>query len=351
MIAKTPFGVTVNGAAVDLYQLTNAQGMQVKIITYGGIITSIRVPDSFGNMANVVLGYPTLSDYERLSDPYFGALIGRYANRLAKGKFTLDGKEYQLSVNDGLNTLHGGKTGFDKVVWNAVSSAHGLTLSHRSPDGDNGFPGSLMVTVAYTLTDDNALHLEYSATTDQPTVVNLTNHAYFNLSGEGTRDIYDHILRINADHFTKSDSQLIPTGEIAPVECTALDFRVPKAIGTGVRSNDPQIVAARGYDHNWVLNQTEPPSLITAARLYDPHSGRILEVLTDQIGLQFYSGNFLTGVGYGSSGRSYRQSDGLALETQHYPDSPNRPEFPSTVLRPGETYRTTTIYKFSTVRA
>jgi aldose 1-epimerase len=370
-ITSQPYGETADGTPVDEYTLTNANGVEVKIITYGGIVTSIMVPDRYGNMANVALGFDNLQDYQT-KNPYFGCITGRYANRIANGVFTIDDVTYCLDVNNEPNSLHGGFTGFDKVVWEAteVEGENGVglqltytsaagegydpeqdTVSPECPEGsERGYPGNLDVTVVYTLNDENELVMDYTATTDAPTVVNLTNHSYFNLAGEGAGTIYDHILMIDADTYTPDDATLIPTGELAPVEGTPFDFQVPKALAPGQRSNHEQIVIGRGYDHNWVLNRpaTDDESLMLAARLYEPDSGRILEVWTTEPGIQFYAGNFLDGTLYGTSGRAYRQSDGLALETQHYPDSPNQPDFPSTVLRPDETYETTTIFKFLT---
>lgn len=345
-----PYGTTADGKAVNEYILKNANGMEVKVITYGGIITSIRVPDRDGSMANVTLGFNNLADYEA-RNIYFGTITGRYANRIAGGKFTLNGAEYNLYVNDGTNSLHGGLKGFDKQVWKAVEINQGVELSYLSPDGEEGYPGNLDVKVAYTLTSDNGLRIDYTATTDKPTVVNLTNHAYFNLAGEGSGCIENHILSINADRYTPVDANLIPTGQFAPVAGTPLDFRMPKAIAPGQRSNHEQIVLGRGYDHNWVLNRPnfEDTTLIQAARIYDPRSGRVMEVWTTEPGIQFYAGNFINATLVGSGGRLYRQSDGFALETQHFPDSPNQPNFPSTVLNPGETYSTTTVYKFSAI--
>ena len=345
---KQSYGKTSDGQQVDEYTLTNAQGMEVKLITYGGILTSIRVPDRDGTLDNVTLGFDNLADYENKS-PYFGSIIGRYGNRIAEGKFTLKGKEYTLAVNDGPNALHGGLKGFDKVVWDAEDvtrdGVSGVVLSRTSPDGEEGYPGNLDVRVSYFLTDDNEIRMDYFARTDATTIVNLTNHAYFNLRGEGNGSIYEHILMLDADSYTPVDATLIPTGELAPVENTPFDFRVPKQIGFGQRSKHEQIVIAQGYDHNFVLNRDDN-SLKLVARMYDPHSGRIMEVLTTEIGIQFYSGNFLDATLMGSSGRLYRQSDGFALETQHFPDSPNKPDFPSTVLEPDAVYESTTIYKF-----
>jgi aldose 1-epimerase len=345
------YGTTSDGQAVEEYTLTNANDMEVKIITFGGIITSIKVPDRNGTMANVVLGLATLKDYETVS-PYFGAITGRYANRIAKARFTLEGRTYSLAANDGPNSLHGGKVGFDKRVWAAKevkgAGGMGLELTYLSQDGEEGYPGNLSVTVVYTLTDKNELRIDYVATTDKPTVVNLTNHSYFNLLGEGMGTIYGHTLWINADHYTPIDSTLIPTGEIAPVAGTPFNFCVPKVIGSGIRSNDQQMKYGPGYDHNWVLNRKSPDdkSLILAARVYEPATGRGMDVWTTEPGLQFYASNFLTGTVYGPSGHAYRQSDALALETQHFPDSPNQPYFPTTELKPGETFTSTTIYTF-----
>jgi aldose 1-epimerase len=351
-LTKEPYGTTADGVEVMQYTMTNAMGTEVKIITYGGTITSIMLPDRQGEMKNVALGFDNLADYETKS-PYFGCITGRYANRIAEGKFTLDDVEYQLDVNNGPNHLHGGVKGFDKVVWEVTQEIEGedgvgIELHYLSPDGDQNYPGALDTYVTYLLNDQNELVMNYKATTDAPTILNLTNHTYWNLAGEGEGAIYDHILKINADYFTPDDENLIPTGELAPVEGTPFDFRMPKAIGEGIRSNDPQIVIGRGFDHNWVLYRESPEDteMMLAATLRDLPSGRVLEVWTTEPGIQFYAGNFLDGSLYGPSGRAYRQGDALALETQHYPDSPNQPDFPTTVLRPGETYDTTTIFKF-----
>jgi len=350
------YGVTSGGESVDEYTLTNANGMEVKIITYGGIITSIRVPDRYGNMANVTLGFASLEDYETNNTSYFGALIGRYGNRIAGAKFTLDGVEYTLAANNGPNSLHGGLKGFDKVVWDAqeaeAENGVALQLSYLSADMEEGFPGNLSVTVVYTLTDDNELVIDYSATTDKPTVANLTNHAYFNLAGEGTGSIDNHILMINADRYTPVDETLIPTSELAPVEGTPFDFRTPRLIGPSQRSPDEQIVYGRGIDHNFVLNRDsfDDTSMMLAAVLYEPAFGRTLEVWTTEPGLQVYcenwEGQWANPMKFGPGGNFYRQDEGIALETQHFPDSPNQPDFPSVTLLPDETYETTTIFKF-----
>ena len=340
------YGTTGDGQPVEEYTLSNANGMEVNIITYGGIITAIRVPDRNGIVANVALGFDNLAAYEK-SNPYFGAITGRYANRIAGASFVLDGETYMLAANDGQNSLHGGLRGFDRVVWRVTdSSANSLTLQHVSPDNDEGYPGNLDVIVAYRLNDDNGLQITYTATTDKPTVINLTDHSLFNLAGEGSGSIHDHLMMINADHYTPVDGTAIPTGELVPVAGTPFDFRLPKLIAAGQRSSHPQIIYGHGYDHNFVLNRDDDHSNVLAARAYEPQSGRWLEVWTTEPGIQFYCGNFLDATLVGSGGRLYRQSDGFALETQHFPDSPNQPGFPSTVLRPGETYKTTTTYKF-----
>jgi aldose 1-epimerase len=363
-ISATFYGTTFDGQDVYEYTLTSGNKVpaEVKIITYGGIVTSIMAPDRHKELENVALGFDSLGDYET-KNPYFGCIVGRYANRLALGRFTLDGVTYCLDINNDPNSLHGGFVGFDKKVWEVTKAEVGpegvvLELHYLSSagegyegatcaDGEPGYPGNLDVYVTYTLTNDNQIVIDYVATTDAPTVVNLTNHTYWNLAGEGEGDINDHILMLNADRYTPVDPTLIPTGAIEPVAGTPLDFQTPKAISDGIRSDHEQIVIGRAFDHNWVLARESPDdtSIMLAATLYEPGSGRVLKVWTTEPGIQFYSGNFLDGTLYGTSHRAYRQGDGLALETQHYPDSPNQPGFPSTVLRPGETYTTTTIFE------
>jgi len=350
-IDKEPFGETANHVPVDRYTLTNGH-VRVRILTYGGILQTIETPDRHGRLANVALGFKTVPEYEKGS-PYFGCITGRYANRIALGKFTLDGVTYQLPINNPPNSLHGGTVGFDKHVWAATPlrdrDSVGLRLAFTSPDGDQGYPGALTATVTYTLTSRGGIRMDYRATTTKPTIVNLTNHAYWNLAGEGSGAIYDHDMYLNASRYTPVDNTLIPTGSIDPVAGTPMDFTRSTAIGARIRNGFPQLVIGRGYDHNWVLDRSGT-GLSLAARVSEPTSGRTLTIYTDQPGIQFYSGNFLDGTLVGTSGRMYRQGDGFALETQHYPDSPNHPNFPSTVLRPGQVYQTTTVYQLGTGR-
>jgi aldose 1-epimerase len=352
-IEKDAFGTTPDGASVDRYTLTNGRGMRVRILTYGGIVQSIEVPDRRGRTANVALGFDDITDYVE-SSPYFGSITGRYANRIANGRFTLDGVTHQLALNDGPNHLHGGTVGFDKRIWQATEirdrGSVGLALTYTSPAGEENYPGTLDVTVTYRLTQDNTISVDYRATTDAPTVVNLTNHTYFNLAGEGTGSIEDHRLTLNASRYTPVNDTLIPTGAIDPVAGTPMDFRRPTAIGERIRDGFEQLVLGHGYDHNYVLDRRTDGSLEQAAKVADPESGRVLTIRTTEPGIQFYSGNFLDGTLVGTGGRTYRQGDGFALETQHFPDSPNQPQFPSTELRPGDTYRTSTTYQFSTDR-
>jgi aldose 1-epimerase len=346
-IQKSGFGTTKDGQAVDLYTLTNANGIDVKIITYGGIIVSVNVPDKDGKFADVVLGFDTLKEYEEKS-PYLGCITGRYANRIAKGQFTLDGVIYdQLAINNGPHHLHGGIQGFDKVVWEAEIVNDALRLHYISQDGEEGYPGSLDVTVTYTLTGDNALKIDYAATTDKPTVCNLTNHTYFNLVGHGTDNHYNHEMTIHADAFTPvRDEGAIPTGEIRPVAGTPMDFTTPTPIGVRIDADDEQIRFGAGYDHNWVLNKQQAGALSLAAVTFEPTSHRLLETWTTEPGVQFYSGNYLDGF-TGKGGKAYPRRSGFCLETQHFPDSPNRPEFPSTVVRPGQPFQSTTLFKFA----
>ena len=351
-----PFGATPDGTAVERWTLNNGD-TTMRVLTFGGVIQTLEVPDAEGQVDNVVLGYPDLEGYYTEGDPYFGALIGRYGNRIADGRFTLDGVTYQLPVNDGPNTLHGGPGGFSERVWTAtdVSDADvaALQLQLVSQNGDQGFPGTLTTTVTYRLDAESRLTVHYQATTDAPTVVNLTQHTYWNLAGEGSGDVYDQELQLHASGFTPVGKTLIPTGEIAPVEDTPFDFREPTPIGARIRVADQQLLYGQGYDHNWVLDREDEgaregsdseDALEEAAVLHDPASGRTLTISTTEPGIQFYSGNFLNGTLVGTGGGVYRQGDGLALETQHFPDSPNQPEFPSTVLRPGEVYDSTTVF-------
>lgn len=342
-ITQAPFGRLPDGTAVSVFTLANANGMVAKIIDFGGIVTELHVPDRDGELADVVHGFDTLEPY--LGDcPYFGALIGRYGNRIARGQFVLDGKTYQLDTNDGRNHLHGGTVGFHKVKWDATIGADGLVLRHRSPDGDQGYPGNLDATVVYALTGDNELVVRFHAVSDKPTPINLTQHSYFNLAGDG--DILSHELVIDADAFVPIDDESIPLGGLAPVTGTPFDFRAPRAIGERIGQPDKQLRNGQGYDHNFVLNKRAPKAMTRAARVREPASGRVLELFTQEPGVQFYSGNFLNGSLCGK-GRSYTYRGGLCLEPQHFPDSPNQPSFPNTILRPGEEYATESRYRFS----
>ena len=341
-------GKLADGAPVDRWTLANDRGMRVGILTYGGIVQTLEVPDRDGAPANVVLGLATLDDYLAGNTPYLGALIGRYANRIAGGAFTLDGRTWRLPVNNPPNSLHGGTEAFDQRAWTATGTGDGVELAYTSPDGEMGYPGTLAVRARYTLTTGNKLRIDYQATTDAPTVVNLTNHSYFNLAGEAAGTVDGHRLQLQAGRFTPTDATNIPTGELAPVAGTPFDFTAPTAIGERIADDDEQLRFGLGYDHHYVLDR--PPgsdgTLVPAARVTDPGSGRVLEVETTEPGLQLYSGNQLDGSLTGAGGAAYGPRAGLCLETQHFPDSPNQPGFPSTVLRPGETYRSATVYRF-----
>ena len=349
-VQKQSFG-TQDGRSINLYTLTNAHGLEVRAMNYGGIIVSIRVPDRKGEFADIVLGHETLEGYIP-NPPFLGAIVGRYANRIANGTFTLGGKKYDLPKNDGPNTLHGGvdKT-FNKVVWDGepLKGKTGVAFTYVSKDGDDGFPGNLKLKVTYTLTDANAIVIDYEATTDKATPINLSQHSYFNLAGEGTSDILNHEVMINADRFTPVDKNLIPTGELRPVKGTPLDFTTSTRVGARIDDSYEQIALGHGYDHNWVINRKAgDKGLVLAARVYEPTSGRVMEVSTTQPGVQFYTGNFLDGTVTGKQGHVYKRRYGLCLETQHFPDSPNHPDFPTTILKPGETFRSQTVFKFST---
>ena len=353
LIAVTAFAdtATKDFDSIMLYTLKNSSGVTVTATNYGAIITSIVVPDRSGNMGDIALGYNTVEDYINAVDkPYFGAIVGRYGNRIAEGKFTIDGEQYTLAVNNGANHLHGGVTGFDKVVWDAKPlGASAIEFSYKARDMEEGYPGNADVNVIYTLTDDNELRVDYHGTTDKPTHLNLTQHTYFNLKGEGHGTILDHDLMINGSKFTPVDSGLIPTGELRNVADTPFDFTTAKPIGRDIATGDEQLEFGGGYDHNWVLDKGGNEGELTlAARLSEPTTGRVVEVYTTEPGLQFYSGNFLDGRLTGKSGKPYVHRGGLCLETQHFPDSPNQPNFPSTLIRPGEDYKTTTVFKFST---
>jgi aldose 1-epimerase len=348
VITSAPFGKTAGGTPVEIYTLRNTHGMEARIATFGGIVTYLTAPDRHGKFADVVLGYGTFEEYLKGSS-YFGALIGRYGNRIAHGHLLLDGASYELAINDGPNSLHGGNRGFDKVVWKAAEATltprgPQLTLTYLSTDGEEGYPGSLRVEATYLLTEDNALRLEYTATTDKDTVVNLTQHSYFNLRGHGS--ILGHVLQINADSFTPVDRTLIPIGEFRSVVGTPFDFRRPTAIGARIDDQDEQLRFAKGYDHNWITHETTA-SLTVQATVYEPETGRVLQVSSTEPGLQFYSGNFLDGALIGKGGWVYAFRNGFCLEPQHFPDSPNHPNFPSTVLKPGGAYKNIIIYRFS----
>jgi aldose 1-epimerase len=348
-ITKASFGKTAEGTVVDLYTLTNAHGLEARITNYGGIVVSLKVPDRNGRLDDVVLGFDKLDDYLK-GHPYFGALVGRYGNRIAKGKFTLSGKTYTLATNNGPNALHGGLKGFDKAVWQAkeavMQDGPALELTYASKDGEEGYPGNLTAKVVYTLTNKDELRVEYAATTDQDTVVNLTQHSYFNLAGAGSQDILEHRMMLNAEKFTPVDSTLIPTGELRAVKGTPFDFTSPTAIGARISQDEEQIRFGKGYDHNFVL-KGGGGSLELAARVTEPTTGRIMEAYTTEPGVQFYTGNFLDGTNIGKGGKAYKFRYGFCLEAQHFPDSPNHPAFPSTVLKPGQKYKQTTVYRFS----
>jgi aldose 1-epimerase len=348
-VRKESFGQMPDGQSIDIYTLRNKRGMEVKITNYGGIITSLKVPDRDGKFDDVVLGFDRLDGYLK-GTAYFGALIGRYGNRIARGRFTLNGVESKLAVNNGDNHLHGGIKGFDKVVWNAkpvkIPQGVALQLTYLSKDGEEGYPGNLTVKVLYRLTNQNELEILYSATTDKDTVINLTSHSYFNLAGQGNGDVLNHQLLLNANRFTPTDAGSIPTGELRSVTGTPFDFTRATAIGARINQDDEQLKFGKGYDHNFVLNGRSG-TLRQAASVYEPSSGRTMQIWTDQPGVQVYTGNFLDGTLTGKQGRVYQQHYGFCLETQHYPDSPNKPKFPTTVLRAGQRYHTVTIHKFS----
>jgi aldose 1-epimerase len=353
---RSPFGTLGDGQTVEAITLTNKHGVTVRIIALGASVQSLTVPDRNGKPADVVLGYANLADY--LAKPqYFGSTVGRFANRIAKGRFVLDGKSYQLATNNGPNSLHGGLRGFDKVLWKVDGVSRGasaaVTFSYASPDGDEGYPGTLTVAATYRLNEDNEISIEYRATTDKPTLVNITNHSYFNLAGEGSADgVMHHLMTIPAAQFTPVDSTLIPTGEFRSVEGTPFDFRHAKAIGRDIRSGrEEQILYGKGYDHNWVIGREPAQAPRLVARVEEPESGRVLEVLSNQPGIQFYSGNFLDGTVVGKSGRAYRQGDAFVLEPQLFPDTPNQPVFGSARLQPGVTYLNQIIYRFSVAKS
>ena len=344
--SQKPWGKTPEGEDVTLYTLRNAKGMEMTVTNYGGRVVTLKTPDRTGQMADITLGFDSLDGYLK-ENPFFGALAGRYGNRIAKGRFTLDGVEYKLAVNNGENALHGGIKGFDKKVWSARQDGQKLEMRYVSRDGEEGYPGTMTTVVTYTLTDDNEFRIDYDITTDRNTVKNVTNHAYFNLAGQGEGDILGHQITLYADRFTPVDAGLIPTGELRPVAGTPFDFREPHTIGERIDANDEQIRFGKGYDHTYVLNGAMG-SLHPVARVVEPKSGRVMEVSSTEPGVQFYTGNFLDGTLTGKGGKVYKHRYGFCLETQHFPDSPNKPNFPTVVLKPGERYQSTTIYKFST---
>lgn len=346
LIDKSGFETELDGKQVDLYTLKNDNGLVAQITNYGGRVVALWTPDENGNFNDIVIGYETLDGYLNSHEIYYGALIGRYGNRIAKGRFTLNGKEYTLAKNNGENHLHGGVKGFNNVVWDAKQiDGQTLELNYLSPDMEEGYPGNLHVKVQYKLTNDNELKIQYWATTDKPTPVNLTNHAYFNLSGVGSGSILKDRLQINADKYTPVDEGLIPTGDIAPVEATPMDFRKPTAVGARINDDFIQLKYGKGYDHNWVLNKSDS-GLNYAAKVVDPDSGRTLEVFTNEPGIQVYTGNFLDGSDKGKGGKVFSHRSAICLETQHFPDSPNHPNFPSTILNPGDKYYSICVYKF-----
>lgn len=346
-VKSEPWGRTSAGQQVELYTLRNSKGMEVAITTYGARLVSIKVPDRTGKLDDVVLGFDNLDSYLKVPpDPFFGATVGRYANRIAGGRFTLEGVTYTLAKNNGPNSLHGGRVGFDKKLWTATPHNDSVLMTYFSPNGEEGYPGNLAVSVTFTLTDNNELRVQYSGTTDKDTVINLTNHSYFNLAGQGQGDVLGHILRIDADRFTPVDATLIPTGELKPVEGTPFDFRNPTRIGEHIDAKDEQIARGGGYDHNFVLNKAGS-GLQLAARVVEPKTGRVLEVLTTEPGVQLYTANGLNEPQKGPGGTTYGKRSAFCLETQHFPDSPNHPAFPTTTLKVGETFRSQTVYRFS----
>ena len=356
-VTRAPFGTLADGTAIEAFTLTNARGMTLRAITYGGIIQSLRTPDRNGQLADIVLGHDSVGPYtDPNTSPYFGAIVGRYANRIARGRFTLDGKTYQLAINNPPNSLHGGTKGFNSHVWTGQEFRHGdsvgVTFSRVSPDGEENYPGALTTRVTYTLTPNNALVVDYQARTTKDTPINLSQHSYWNLAGAGTPTINNHVLTLDASRYTPVDTTLIPTGVIAPVAGTPFDFRTPTAIGArlGQQQTNQQLRFGGGYDHNWVIDRNGRTGLVHAARVVDPSSGRTMDIATTEPGIQFYGGNFLTGQIHGKAGKAYAFRSALALETQHFPDSPNQRNFPNTILHPGTTYQSRTVFTFGVTR-